>query len=270
MNYSTKPETLSLAGQRILVTGVSRPRGIGPAIVRALADAGAVVAAHGYLPYDRAMQYEDADHPLQELKDDLLQGGRKIIFLTPSDLSLPEAPAQVVAEAQERCGSLSGLVLNHAYSVCKPLGSWTAEHIDLHLQVNVRAAMLMLQAFAAQLPEGMPGAVTLFTSGQYRGPMTKEIAYAVSKEATIGLCRQASAALAPQGIRVNCVNPGPTDTGYLTGEAHAAVARCFPSGRWGMPEDAARLVHFLHSDYAAWITGEVIASEGGYSQDLDL
>lgn len=263
-------DTLSLAGKHILVTGVSRPMGIGAAIAAMLADAGASVATHGYLDYDMAMQYPDAGDPRQELQNALSRDGRRIAVLPSSDLSRPETPAMLIAQASAAIGPLDGLVLNHAYSVCTPLGEWTADDIDMHMEVNVRASMLMLQAFAAQSPEGRPAAVTLFTSGQYQGPMTKEIAYAVSKEAIIGLCRQAAAALAPRGIRVNCINPGPTDTGYLTGEAHAAVARCFPSGRWGMPADAARLVHFLHSDYAVWITGQVIASEGGYSQDLDL
>jgi Dehydrogenases with different specificities (related to short-chain alcohol dehydrogenases) len=70
--------------------------------------------------------------------------------------------------------------------------------------------------------------------------MISEIAYAVSKEALRALCAQAAVALAPQNIRVNCVNPGPTDTGYLTGAAYETVTRMFPSGRWGTPDEAAR------------------------------
>ena len=112
--------------------------------------------------------------------------------------------------------------------------------------------MLMIQAFAKQNDINKGGAITLFTSGQYLGAMTEEIAYAVSKEAIRGLCTQAAAALASHNIRVNCINPGATDTNYLTGEAYQQVANMFPRGRWGTPEDAAKLVHFLHSDYAKW------------------
>jgi 3-oxoacyl-[acyl-carrier protein] reductase len=98
--------------------------------------------------------------------------------------------------------------------------------------------------------------------------MTEEIAYAVSKDAIVGLCRQAAVALAPKGVRVNCVNPGPTDTGYLQpgSDLYQEVAHRFPSGRWGTPEDVARLVLFLHSDAAEWITGQIIASEGGFQR----
>lgn len=254
-----------LTGRKILVTGVSRPSGIGPAIVRMLAEAGASVVFHGFSGYDAELKYGDADLGYAgQLASELAAKGLSAHALPGSDLSAAGEPERVVAAACELLGYLDGLVLNHAYSTCVPIGKWTAEHIDMHLAVNVRAVMLMIQAFAGQLPQGMPGAVTLFTSGQYLGPMTKEIAYAVSKEAILCLCRQAAAALAGQGIRVNCVNPGPTDTGYLTGAEHQAVAELFPAGRWGMPEDAARLVRFLHSDDAAWITGQVIASEGGF------
>jgi 3-oxoacyl-[acyl-carrier protein] reductase len=256
---------LSLAGKRILVTGVSRSQGIGAQITRLLSENGAQVVVHGYAAYDAAMGYTDAFSQFaEELLGELREKGRDVTAIPPSDLSVPGEGEAVIQRALEKAGPLDGLVLNHAYSTSLPLGQWTEEDIGKHLTVNVLASMMMIQAFSRQLPAGKRGAVTLFTSGQYLGPMTKEIPYAVSKEAIIGLCKQAAVALAPQNIQVNCINPGPTDTGYLFGEDYEAVARMFPGGRWGMPEDAARLVHFLQSDYSAWITGEVIASEGGF------
>ena len=147
------------------------------------------------------------------------------------------------------------------------MGTWTPEHIDPHLIVNVRASMMMIQSFAALADTGKDNAVTLFTSGQYLGPMVNEIAYCVSKEAVICLCRQASYLLSDKNIRVNCINPGPNDTGYCFGEAYEAVAKMFPSGRWGTPDDTADLALFLHSSYAKWITGQVIASEGGFKRN---
>ena len=67
-----------------------------------------------------------------------------------------------------------------------------------------------------------------------------------------------------RGITVNCINPGPVDTGYAQGAVHAQVAAMFPAGRWGQPDDVARLVAWLVSDEAAWITGQVLNSEGGF------
>lgn len=248
---------MDLTGEKVLITGVSRPSGIGQALLRRFMEAGASCAAHGYGDYDREMQYKDSDAAVEARQN--------AVYIAPSDLMAAGEPERVVEEAAKALGGLSGLILNHAYSTHAPMGEWTAEHIDRHFQVNVRASMLMMQAFAKVAPK-KGGAVTLFTSGQYLGPMTSEIAYAASKEAIRGLCEQMAVVFAKQGVRVNCINPGPTDTGYAEGAAYEAVAARFPSGRWGTPEDAARLAHFLHSKEAAWITGQTIGSEGGFDR----
>ncbi len=253
---------LSLKNKNILVTGVSRASGIGAAIAKMFALAGANVTTHGNPQYDANRSYSDAS---ADFYSDL-EKEYNLKAMCPSDLSAPEEPAKVIQTARKSFGNLDGLVLNHAYSVNSTIFDCTAENIDHHLNVNVRASMLMIQAFAKQVDRDKGGVITLFTSGQYLGPMIDEIAYAVSKEAIRGLCTQASAALATHNIRVNCINPGPTDTSYLSGSAYDEVAKMFPSGRWGTSDDAARLVHFLHSDYAKWITGQTIASEGGFQR----
>lgn len=264
---------LSLKNKNILVTGVSRSKGIGATIVRTLAKAGANIVFHGLPSYDTELEYNDASTEFSnELLRELSSKGHTIFPLPASDLTESQIPERVISEAVDRLGFLDGLVLNHAYSTWVPIGEWTSENIDAHLNTNVRASMLMIQAFTKQLPEGKNAAITLFTSGQYLGPMIKEMAYAVSKDAIIGLCKQTAVALAPKNIRVNCINPGATDTGYLSpkDEIYKTVSNMFPTGRWGMPEDAARLVHFLQSDYAYWITGQVIASEGGFRRDIGV
>ncbi len=251
--------------RRVLITGVSRPAGIGAALAGRFAQCGAVVAAHGSPAYDVEQRYPDAG---PDLADSVFAGyaaqDLRVTRLTPGDLAASGAAERALEEAAEAIGPLTDLVLNHAYSTSAELGTWTAEHIDAHLTVNIRASMLLVQRFAQQAPAGR--AITLMTSGQYLGPMTTEIAYAVSKEAIRNLALHLSVVLAPQGIRVNAVNPGPTDTGYLTGEAHEQVAAMFPQGRWGQPEDVARLVEFLHSDQGIWVTGQCIGSEGGFQR----
>ena len=255
-------DNLSLKNKNILVTGVSRASGIGAAIAKRLVAADANVVTHGNPQYDAEREYVDAS---TGFCDDLAREYR-VKVLEPSDLSDPKEPARIIENARKLIGNLDGLVLNHAYSVNSTIFDCTAENIDKHFQINVRASMLAIQAFAQQSDRQKGGAITLFTSGQYLGSMTGEIAYAVSKSAIRGLCTQASAALAKYSIRVNCINPGPTDTNYLTGSAYDKVVQMFPSGRWGIPDDAAKLVHFLHSDYARWITGQTIASEGGFQR----
>jgi len=256
--------TVRLDGQKVLITGVSRPLGIGATLAKRFAEAGAIVAVHGFSGFDMLAGHKSAMVDGTEAVSKALNKlGLNVTGITSSDLETPGNAEKVVEEAAEKLNGLDGLVLNHAYGMSGEIGSWTPEHIDPHLLVNVRASMMMLQSFAAQVEMTKRSTVTLFTSGQYLSPMISEIAYCVSKEAIICLCRQAARALGDKNIRVNCINPGPNDTGYLFGDAYETVAKAFPSGRWGTPDDAADLVLFLHSDYAKWITGQVIASDGG-------
>ena len=105
----------------------------------------------------------------------------------------------------------------------------------------------------------------LFTSGQYHGAMPDELPYIASKAALHELTGSLAAHLMPRGITVNCVNPGPNDTGYGDEDVWRAVADRNPGGRGSTPQDAARLVGWLVSDQAEWVTGQTIASDGGWS-----
>jgi 3-oxoacyl-[acyl-carrier protein] reductase len=214
-----------------LVTGANRRAGIGHAIARRLEAGGARVFTHGYGKGDLAVDIE-------------------------ADFADPAAPARVIAAA----APLDTLVVNHTLSERGGLGELTAEQIDAHFRVNVRAALLLVQEFAAQF-EGETGAVVLLTSGVHRGPMTGEIAYAVSKGTLAVATVTLADALAERGIRLNTVNPGPTATGWTEGMDWGTR---IPFGRISEPEDAARLIAWLCSDDGRWVTGQVIDSEGGF------
>jgi 3-oxoacyl-[acyl-carrier protein] reductase len=95
--------------------------------------------------------------------------------------------------------------------------------------------------------------------------MPDELLYIASKGALAQLTRSVAVHLMPRGITVNCANPGPTDTGYADDATRAVVAAAHPGGRWGTPDDTARLVAWLVGDEAAWATGQVIAADGGWS-----
>ena len=139
----------------------------------------------------------------------------------------------------------------------------SAAEIDNHLQVNVRGTLLLVQAFVAQ-HNGRPGGrVILLTSGQHLNPMPDELAYVASKGALHQLTLSLSAHLIKRGITVNTVNPGATDTGYASGELYESVRAANPQERWGQPEDAARLISWLVTHDAQWVTGQVINSTGG-------
>lgn len=239
--------------KRVLITGVSRPAGIGVKLAARFAEEGYEVLVHGSSQYDQELQYSDAGHEA-DLPD-------HIIRLKNSDLSV----AENIQTLFEEMGQVDHLVLNHAYSTMNELGEWNYEEINRHLITNVTASMLLIQAYSKQASDGC---ITLFTSGQSKGPMPEEIPYAVSKEAISELGRQSAFILSEKNIRVNVVNPGPTDTGYMDKESeiYQNIASRFNQKRWGMPEDIANLVLFLHSEQGKWITGEVISSEGGFNR----
>lgn len=107
------------------------------------------------------------------------------------------------------------------------------------------------------------GRIILLTSGGHLGPMPHP-AYVASKGALHHLTLSLSDILADKGITVNAVNPGPTITYRPDEELNKGIIKRMPAGRWGTPDDAARLISWLVSDDAAWVTGQVIDSDGGF------
>lgn len=253
---STSPP---LSGRVALVTGVSRRIGIGFALVRRLLADGARVFASGWAPHDAEMPWgDDPDGPAS------LEGDPARLAFQAADLEDPQAPARLVDAVVAHFGRLDVVVANHARSSTLGFDEVTARELDRCWAVNARASLLLAQRLGAVRPPGPGGRLVLFCSAQHIGPMAGEIAYAVSKGAVHQMTASLADALADRGVTVNCVNPGPVDTGYATGRAHARVAAMFPTRHWGTPEDTARLVAWLVSDEAAWITGQVINSEGGF------
>jgi 3-oxoacyl-[acyl-carrier protein] reductase len=248
-----------------LVTGVSRRAGIGAAIARRLAAAGTDLLLQGWQPHDAGQAWGADEGGAEALAAELRATGRTV-ELIGADLADPAAPGRLVAAAYDRFGRLDILVANHAHSLdWAPFATATAEEIDLSHAVNTRASLLLAREFAARHKSGAGGRVILLTSGQDVTPMPEEIPYAASKAALSGVTRSLAAALAPAGITVNCIDPGPTDTGWATPELLERERARLPFGRWGEPDDAARLIAWLASEDGRWVTGQVIHSDGGHS-----
>ncbi len=253
-----------LAGRTALVTGASRRRGIGFAVASRLVRLGASVVVHHHGPHDEEVygEVEDLDGLLEELRGDLHPGAR--VAAAAGDLGTATGPHEVVGAAVEALGHLDVLVCNHARSGDEVwLRTATAEAFDRHWQVNTRGTLLLTQAFAAQHDGRRGGRVVWMTSGQGHGPMSDNLAYAVSKAALAGATWSVADELVEAGILLNTVNPGPVNTGYLDEVADTMVER-FPTGRLGVPDDPARLIAWLVSDEGEWVVGQVLSTEGGF------
>ncbi len=246
-----------------IVTGASRRRGIGTAICRALAADGIDIFFTHWGAYDRAMSYYvDEDWPTS-LQQELREKGVRCENLEV-DLSIVDAPTYVLDEVQARLGQPAILVNNATHSLRDGYEVLDAQILDAHYAVNIRGTLLLSVEFARRYGGKTARRIINLTSGQSLGPMPGELAYVATKGAIEAFTVSLSAELAPHGITVNAVDPGPTDTGWMTEDLKRELLLRFPQGRLGQPEDAARLIAFLASDAASWITGQVIHSQGGF------
>lgn len=253
------PDPRRLDERVALVTGVSRPIGIAAAVARKLHGLGATVVATGWPPHDAEMPW--GEQPLGPLPFEV---GRH-------DLEHPAGPGDLIDEVVERHGRIDIVAAVHARSSDRSFDSVDADELDRCWAANVRSVVLLAQRFARRhvsTPSSGPplGRMLWFTSGQHLEPMDGEFAYALSKGALHQMTRSIDRALSRSRIIANCVNPGPVDTGYAAGDTHAAIAARFPDARWGTPADIADVIGFLASDEGAWIRGQVLDVEGGFSR----
>jgi 3-oxoacyl-[acyl-carrier protein] reductase len=243
-----------LRGRVAVVTGAGRRAGIGAAICRALAGKGTdVLFTH----------WGTSENEPRTLLEELHGAGVRAGAME-LDLSLTESPERLLDAVTELLGPLSILVNNAAHSTRDGYKALDAATLDAHYAVNLRATALLSVVFAQRFDGETGGRIVNLTSGQSLGPMPGELAYAATKGAIEAFTRTLAAEVGHKGMTVNTVNPGPTDTGWMTEELRQELSAKFSARRVGEPEDAARLVAFLASDEAAWITGQVIHSEGGF------
>ena len=246
-----------------IVTGASR-RGIGAAVCRALAQAGVDIFFTHWSPYDRRMSWgAEEDEPALLQRQVQALGVRCEHLMI--DLGTADAPLHVVQTAQAQLGSASILVNNAVHDdTTAPFDELDAPTLDAYYVVNMRGTMLLSIEFARQFAGPSGGRIINLTSGQGRGAMPGKLAYAATKGAIEAFTSTQAVEVAPRGITVNAVDPGPTDTGWMTEEVKRELLPRFPMGRIGQPEDAARLITFLASEDAGWITGQTIRSTGGF------
>ncbi|PGM49108.1 SDR family oxidoreductase [Bacillus sp. AFS053548] len=246
-----------------IITGASRLNGIGASICHLLADSGFDIFFTYWTNYDTEMPWGiELNEPLK-LKNALLAKGVRVSSLE-LDLTKEDSPNLLIEYVIKELGKPRVLINNAAYSTNNDYSNLTFQELDKHYTVNIRATTILSTLFAQNFKFKSGGRIINLTSGQFKGAMPGELAYATTKGAIDTLTITLSAEVAKLGITVNAVNPGPTNTGWMTEENKKELMPLFPFGRIGEPNDVAKLIKFLVSEDADWITGQIIHSEGGF------
>jgi 3-oxoacyl-[acyl-carrier protein] reductase len=242
-----------------LVTGASRRKGIGAAIALDLARGGWDVATTFWRPYDQTMPWGSDPDDTGWLRDQLVAYGAKTAAVE-ADLRLVETPSSIFDTVERAIGPVTALVLCHCQSVDSDILGTTVASFDLHFAVNARASWLLVREFGRRF-QGTRGRgrIVAITSDA----VTENLPYGASKGALDRIVLAAAWEFRDLGITANVVNPGATDTGWMTADQMADFARQILGGRVSVPQDCANLVSFLCSDAGGWINRQLLYSNGG-------
>jgi 3-oxoacyl-[acyl-carrier protein] reductase len=247
-----------LAGKAALVVGGGR--GIGRAVSLTLGAAGAALAVVD-------LEAERADGVAGELT----AAGARAVPLS-ADIREAEAVARVVREARDALGGIDILVTvvggQNAFAAWQPTHQWSEDEWDLVVGVNLRYVFLVTrEVIKVMLDQGRGGAIVNVGSVSGMAGAPNHSAYGAAKAGVIHFAKSLALEYGRHGIRINVVSPGvartPATAGALTPEQDAAMAEKIPLGRPGAPEDIADAVLFFASPLASYVTGQVLAVDGG-------
>ena len=236
-----------------IVTGGAR--GIGRAIVSAF-------AAQGIVSVIADIDLEVAEKAAQEVRE----SGAEAVAIKV-DMSRIEQIDQLVIETMALYGRLDILVNNAGILSNTPYDEITEDEWDRVLDINLKGVLFASRAaLRPMLEQGWGRIITISSLAGRNGGVSIGPAYAASKAAVIGLTRHLARKVAANGITVNAVAPGTTETDIIKGfsaDDMVAINKAIPLGRLGKPAEIAETVAFLASDSAAFITGAVIDINGG-------
>ncbi|HET7340622.1 MAG TPA: glucose 1-dehydrogenase [Methylomirabilota bacterium] len=245
-----------LTGKVAVVTGASK--GIGAAIARELAAAGAAVVVN------YATSKEAAERVVADIAR---EGGRAIAV--QADVAEPADVERLIREATAVFGRLDILVNNAGVYDFAPLQDVTEAHVRRLFDLNVLGVLLASKAAVARF-DGAGGSIVNISSIVAEKAVPNASVYSASKAAVEAITRSLSAELGPRNIRVNAISPGMVETegwhaaGLAESDMRKQVEAQTPLGRLGQPRDIASAAVFLASDEAAWTTGETLTVAGGF------
>lgn len=251
---------MTFQGRVALVTGASR--GIGQAVARILGAEGATVFVH----------YKRQEEAARQVAGAISQAGGRGIPVQ-ADLEDRQAVATLFDRVRDETGALDILVANAAATAFKPLLAVRPHNVDRTFAITVQAFIQMAQA-AVPLMQGRKGKIVAVSGYDSIRYIPGHGVLGAAKAAMESLVRYLAVELAPYGINVNAVCPGPIETDsarFYAGERweqiQGRLAAATPRKRVGTPEDVARIIRFLCTDDADWLCGQTLVCDGGLTLD---